>query len=122
MSAENYLLAHRQELLRIYSEIYSGRQIELVINPSTSEQSFLKECCASALAVHKDHNGIVDFPLPSICIDDNLVDELCSIVLCEDATYEGKLVRNGLKYAPSPRLGEHKFVHEGMNKYIEYET
>lgn len=120
MSAEEYLMANRQELLRIFSEIHSGKSMILSINPKIDPFLLDRECCLDAVIVHFFHNGEVDFPIKYPAhelseFQENLALELHAIVLCEDGVKNGDLVRDGLKYAPARK---NKHINKKYGKYV----
>jgi hypothetical protein len=114
-----YLLENRQELLRIFNEIYSGRSIELLLNSKIEIETFEKNCCMDAVIIHQYNNSEVDFPVKYPIeisnFDEALALELYSIILCEEGVKEGVLKRHGLKYIPNPKR---RF--EYNNKYGSY--
>ena len=112
MQPNEYVQTHRNELFRIFGEIYSGRIIERYIDTNISEEDFEKSCCKDAVLTHKYNKGIVDFPISAFLDsektvkmsvsseDDSISLELYTIIMCEQMVKEGRLKKKGDKYSP----------------------
>ena len=105
MTIESFIKKHRKDLLRIYSEISTGREIEVFIDPKQKNERFDKSICLDSVTVLQYCEGIVDFPIKNkgkvTPFDELVAIELYSLAMCEDAVKKGELVRKGFKYAPT---------------------
>jgi len=97
-----YVDDNRDDLLRIFSELYSSREIELEIG-SIKEEELVSICCQQSINIHKNYKGNVDFPLPLMLNEDietGLSSELESLIVCENDVKTGLLDRCGTRYVP----------------------
>jgi hypothetical protein len=98
MSAEKYINENRGSLLSIYSQILSSEELSCEVFDKKLDDRNKKDICKKTIVVHKYLNGEVDFPINLAFLkpkDSLLVEELYSIMLCEEFVKAGKLTRNG---------------------------
>lgn len=103
MSAEKYVNENRHSLLSIYSQIMSAEEFAADVFEKRIDEKTKKEVCKKTIVVHKYLDGNVDFPINLAFLkikDSQIVDELYSIVLCEEFVKAGKLARHGDIYEP----------------------
>lgn len=103
MSNESYVDRFKDELIRIYGEVSSGRIIETIINPNIKSEDFESSCILDTIIIHRHMNGIVDFPLKypkelDTDINDTMISNLQAIILCEEETKKGNLISRGTQY------------------------
>ena len=110
MPSNEYVSTHKNELIRIFGEIYTGRIMETYINPDIDMDEFEKSCCKDAVIIHKYNKGVVDFPVtayidPKNSVkmssnqqDDEISLDLYTIILCEQAVKDGSLEKKGNRY------------------------
>jgi len=98
MSAEKYVANNRNSLLSIYSQIMTVEEFESDIFRNKIDTATKKEACKKTIAIHKYMSGEVDYPINLAILkpkDNFLVEELYSVMLCEEFVKDGKLVRDG---------------------------
>tara|TARA_R100000152_G_C6586947_1_gene48780 strand:- start:60 stop:443 length:384 start_codon:yes stop_codon:yes gene_type:complete len=103
MNIDTYLATNKTELLSLFSQIYTGRITETLINPSKyTEEEFTKSCCLDAVVSYRRSGKNLDFPIkrPNKIteIDKRLSQELYIITLYEEEVRLGSLKRSGFRY------------------------
>jgi hypothetical protein len=101
MSAEKYVNENRSSLLSIYSQILSAEELSCEVFEKRVDDKTKKDLCRKTIVVHKYLNGEVDFPINLAFLkpkDSQIVEELYSIMLCEEFVKAGKLTRTGDTY------------------------
>jgi hypothetical protein len=99
VSAEKYVLKHKQELIKLYSAFYAGLELDMALNAEIKEPEMQKRACLLATISHKnsdlDLNFSIDQEFDISKYDSLISDELFSVILCEEQVKAGKLVRSG---------------------------
>lgn len=98
MSAEKYVNENRSSLLSIYSQVLSAEELSCEVFEKKLDDKNKKDICRKTIVVHKYLDGEVDFPINLAFLkpkDNQLVEELYSVMLCEEFVKAGKLTRNG---------------------------
>ena len=101
MSAEKYVNENRSSLLSIYSQVLTAEELSCEVFEKRIDDKVKKEICRKTVVVHKYLNSEVDFPINLAFLkprDSQIVEELYSIVLCEEFVKAGKLTRTGDMY------------------------
>jgi hypothetical protein len=98
MSAEKYISNNRHSLLSIYSQVMAVEEFESSVFNTKITQAIKKEACKKSIVIHKYMDGDIEYPI-SVSIlkpkDNFLVEELYSVMLCEEFVKDGKLIRDG---------------------------
>lgn len=98
MSAEKYISNNRHSLLSIYSQVMTVEEFESSIFNTKITQAIKKEACKKSIVIHKYRDGDVEYPINVSILkpkDNFLVEELYSVMLCEEFVNDGKLIRDG---------------------------
>lgn len=98
MSAEKYIANNRNSLLSIYSQIMTVEEFEADVFNTKIDQATKKEACKKTIAIHKYMGGEIEYPINVAILkpkDNFLVEELYSVMLCEEFVKDGKLMRYG---------------------------
>jgi len=103
VSAERYVIKNKIELLRLYSAFYAGLELDCFIDENVKIIDIHKKACLLAVASHRNNDYSLNFSLDKEILitntDEQIRDELYSIVLCEEQVKIGKLLREGDFYA-----------------------
>lgn len=121
----DYIEKNRNELLSIYSQIYTGRELELLLDNKITDNIFNLACCYDTIITHCYYKGHVEFPIvkpqKAAKKDLKLTYELSAIILCEQAVKDGILIRKGLKYSPIDKQIIKTQELKRFGKYIIFE-
>jgi hypothetical protein len=105
ISAEKYIMKNKVELLKLYSAFYAGLELDTYIYENVLEKDIKKKACELASLCHKYANSDLEFSInKNILItktDEYIIEELYSVVLCEEQVKIGKLTREGDFYMSS---------------------
>ena len=99
VNAEKYVIKNKIQLLKLYSAFYSGLELDLFIVEHIKIMDLQKRACILACLSHKNKDDSLNFSIDKenliTTTDEQLMEELYSIVLCEEQVKIGKLFREG---------------------------
>jgi hypothetical protein len=99
INAEKYVSKYKVELLRLYSSIYSGLELDSIVFEVIEDDMLEKIAAKMTILSHKYFGSKLIFSVPkdfTISRSDELFsDEFYSIILCEKQVKNGALERDG---------------------------
>lgn len=119
VSAEKYIIKHKNELLKMYSAFFSGLELDIALYENVKVEDMQKRACLLTVLSHKENNYDLDFSFDKNAkitrSDQLLADEFFSVVLCEEHVKIGKLSREGDFYT-----SDASYDFKSIPKYKKY--
>lgn len=118
MSPDKYVSKYKTDLLKLYSSIYSGIELDSFIRVDLKIPDLEKIAALLTIISHRLLDSKLIFNVHKIKVDtyDELaVDELYPIILCEEEVRKGTLVRDGNFY-----LAKDCQTFQSIPKYKKY--